>query len=175
MLRKFILTILMGVLMSFETSGYAAMFSLTSTSFNEGEILNSIYTCEGDDISPQLEWNHAPAKTVSFALILSDPDAPSGIFYHWVVFNLPRTVKTLEENMNSLPTGAQTAKNSWGKSQYNGPCPPQGKEHRYVFRLYALDTMLKLDSEADASSLLNAIQNHVVGVAELKAVFAKSK
>jgi Raf kinase inhibitor-like YbhB/YbcL family protein len=72
-----------------------------------------------------------------------------------------------------LPAGSLTAKNSWGKMQYNGPCPPQGKLHHYVFRLYALDTVLKLDSDADALALLTAMQNHVLGVAELKAVFAK--
>jgi len=153
------------------SSSYAAIFSLHSTGFNEGEKLNPVYTCDGKDISPELKWDHAPLKTVSFALILSDPDAPNGTFYHWALFNIPRTVNTISEN--SVVPFAKIAKNSWGQSQYNGPCPPKGSEHRYIFSLYALDTMLKLDSDADALSLLNAIQNHVLGVAEVKTKYAR--
>lgn len=165
--------VLFGMLVFFISTANAAFFSLHSTGFDEGDKLDSIYTCEGDNISPQLQWEHAPAKTVSFTLIFSDPDAPSGTFYHWAIFNIPRTVNTLAEDIVSLPNGAHFVKNSWEKTDYNGPCPPSGQKHRYIFRIYALDTLLKLDDEADVQILLNAIQNHVLGVAELKAVFAR--
>ena len=128
----------------FASSIYANSFSLNSTAFNDREKLEPIYTCEGKNISPELEWSHVPKKTKSLTLILSDPDAPGGIFYHWVLFNIPKTVTTLAENITSLPVGAQTGKNSWDKTQYSGPCPPKGSSHRYVFSLYALDTVLEL-------------------------------
>ena len=91
--------------------------------------------------------------------------------YHWAIFNI-HTIKTLED-ISSLPAGTQIAKNSWGKLEYNGPCPPPGTPNHYVFSLYALDTVLKHDSEIDAQALLDAIQNHVLGVAQLKAVFGR--
>src|SRR5437868_2091935 len=123
----------------FTTVLYAASFTLNSSSFSDREKLASIYTCDGKDISPPFQWQHTPAATASFALILSDPDAPGGTFYHWVLFNIPRTTRTLAENASVFPAGTLAGKNSWGKSQYNGPCPPKGVSHHYVFSLYALD------------------------------------
>jgi Raf kinase inhibitor-like YbhB/YbcL family protein len=152
---------------------YARPLTLNSTSFNDREKLEPVYTCSGKNISPELEWNNVPAKTVSLALILSDPDAPDGTFYHWVLYNIPPSTQSLPKNIKSLPRGSITGKNSWDKSQYSGPCPPKGKLHHYIFSLYALDTKLDLQNDADAKAVLNAVQNHVLGEAELKAVFKR--
>lgn len=155
------------------SSAHAALFSLSSPVFNQGEALDVLYTCQGKDISPALEWEHAPAKTVSFALIVADPDAKGATFYHWGIFNISAKIKSLPEHVNPLPQGAKLVKNSFGKSEYNGPCPPQGRTHHYIFSLYALDTLLTLADDADVSALLAAIQNHVLGEAELVGVYKR--
>jgi len=153
------------------TPVYANSFSLGSTSFTNLSQLNATYTCDGSDISPELEWKNSPAKTKSFAFILADPDAPSGTFYHWIVFNIPKNVTSFAEGMIKLPAGIQVGKNSLGGIRYNGPCPPKGATHHYIFSLYALNTTLDLASGTDATSIIHAMQNHILGVAELKAVY----
>ncbi len=160
------------ILLLLTTTAFANILTLTSSAFDDREKLNSIYTCDGKNISPPLAWQNIPKNTVSFALIISDPDAPSGTFYHWVIYNLPKTTTSLVENITTLPTGTKVAKNTWDNQQYKGPCPPKGTQHRYVFTLYALDTMLNLADDANAQTVLDAIQNHIVGVAELKAMYA---
>lgn len=154
-------------------SANAAIFSLSSTAFSDREKIDLIYTCDGKNISPELSWEHAPSKTKTFALIVSDPDAPNGTFYHWVLFNIPNHVKELAENITSLPEGTKVGKNSAGEQEYMGPCPPKGSNHRYIFSLYALDTSLDLPEDADAETMLAAMQNHVVGETELKATFGR--
>jgi len=158
---------LTGLLCSIAFSGHAqpsqAVFSLTAPELSAQ--VPPRYTCDGQDISPELTWSGIPAKTKSLALILSDPDAPSGTFYHWVVYNIPSTVTSFPQGLQSLPSGCLAGKNSWGKAQYNGPCPPKGSTHRYVFTLYALDTTLTLAPGATATSLMHALQSHVVAEA----------
>jgi Raf kinase inhibitor-like YbhB/YbcL family protein len=119
-----------------------------------------------------LEWKSIPDKTQSFALILDDPDAPNGVWDHWILFNIPRSVTQVRENVTTLPDGAHYGKNSWGNLAYNGPCPPSG-EHRYVFKLYALNTILNISSGIDKSTLETAMEDHVLGVATLVGVFKK--
>lgn len=162
------------MLMLFSVNSNSApnTFELHSNSFNQQSPLRPIYTCDGQDISPALAWTGAPINTETFALILSDPDAPQGTFYHWVVYNIPKTVTTFSEGMNQLPSGALSGQNSFGKSGYNGPCPPKGIAHRYIFTVYALNTRLALPSGVDASTLINAMQKHILKSAEISTTYS---
>ena len=113
--------------------------TITSTAFESGSTIPDQYTCEGTDISPQLAWTIAnePEGIVSFALIFDDPDAPVGTWIHWVLFNIPATTTSLVEAVSpdgELPEGCLEGINDWGNSEYGGPCPPTGQNHRYFFR-----------------------------------------
>jgi len=110
---------------------------LLSEDFKENEAIPSRFTCDGDDICPQLHWGDVPEGTRSFALSMTDPDAPGGTFIHWLVYDIPKDVSRMERGR--LPAGAKQVKNDFGKERYGGPCPPSGT-HRYYFRLYSLDT-----------------------------------
>jgi hypothetical protein len=139
---------------------------LTSTSFKDGGILPEKYTCDGEGISPQIAWHDAPAETKSFVLIYDDPDAPSGTWVHWVLYNLPATANLLTENEKSLPKGTQIGLNSWPRTGYGAPCPPSG-EHRYILHLYALNTVLDLPEQASSSQVYNAMEGHILEEATL--------
>lgn len=148
----------------------AARFSVSSTSFIDRRNIPITYTCDGNDISPAISWGNAPAKTASFALICHDPDAPVGVWYHWVMYNIPSNISQLPEGA-ALPSGAALGKNSWGRAQYNGPCPPRASIHRYIFTIYALDTTLSLPSGASASELEQAMQGHILANTSILGVF----
>lgn len=142
---------------------------LTSPSFDAGEMIPSVYTCDGKDISLPLEWTGAPPETKSFALISDDPDAPAGTWVHWVVWNIPAGVNSLEENRpkkESLPGGIRQGTTDFRRIGYGGPCPPSGT-HRYYFRLYALDTLLDLPATTTKTRLEEAMKGHVLARAEL--------
>jgi Raf kinase inhibitor-like YbhB/YbcL family protein len=145
--------------------------TLSSPAFVNGDTLPAQFSCDGKNISPVLTWSNVSAHTQSFALIFSDKDAPGGLFYHWVVFNIPKATTTLAQAVNKLPTGALLGVNTWREAQYRGPCPPKGTTHHYVFSLYALDTRLTLPVGSDAPSILEAIKNHIINTAELKVMF----
>lgn len=153
------------------------MFQIKSSAFNADGNIPSKFTCQGADISPALEWNGAPEGTKSFALLVHDPDAPrSGGFTHWVAYDIPPDAKNLPENVakgGSLPGGGTQGKNDFGKSGYNGPCPPSGT-HRYYFRLYALNRTLDLRPGASKEELEKAIRGHVLAEAELMGKFSKA-
>ena len=120
---------------------------ITSSAFSASQNIPKQYTCDGPDVSPQLSWKDAPAGTKSFALIVDDPDAPGGTWVHWVLFNLPGGAHELPEGVEKkeqLASGALQGRNDFRKIGYNGPCPPPGKPHRYLFKLYALDATLDL-------------------------------
>lgn len=141
-------------------------FKLTSPSFSNDEYIPSIFTCDGDNISPALHWKSAPEGTQSFALILEDPDAPKGTWYHWILFNIPADVHKIAEAAEELPKEVKIGTNSWGKMNYGGPCPPTG-EHRYFFRLYALDCMLPLNNGATYQSIKESMQGHILDQTQL--------
>src|ERR1019366_3211950 len=148
---------------------------LTSSAFQEGGSIPSLYTCDGKDISPPLSWFGEPAGTKSFALIADDPDAPRGTWVHWVLWNLPATAHELKEPLPAiphLPSGAHQGKNDSGESGYGGPCPPSGT-HRYFFKLYALDAMMSLKSGTSKSQLEAAMKGHVIGQATLMGVYSR--
>jgi Raf kinase inhibitor-like YbhB/YbcL family protein len=150
------------------------IFELTSAAFAAGEPIPPKYTCDGDDVSPPLEWSEPPAGTQSFALICDDPDAPVGTWVHWVLYDLPAETRTLPEAVPSdadLPSGGRNGENSWRRLGYGGPCPPSGT-HRYFFKLYALDTALDLAAGASKKELLGAMEGHVLAQAELMGVYS---
>jgi len=142
---------------------------ITSSAFEEGGLIPSKYTCDGANVSPPLRWEAVPEGTKSIALISDDPDAPVGIWVHWVIFNLPADTKELPENVppdKTLPSGARQGINDFRKIGYGGPCPPSGT-HRYFFKIYALDTVLDLPAGATKGDLLKAMEGHILGEGKL--------
>jgi Raf kinase inhibitor-like YbhB/YbcL family protein len=145
-------------------------FSLTSTAFEDGAAIPRLYSCEGEDLSPPLAWSETPEEAKSLALIVDDPDAPSGTFVHWLAWGIdPRSGGLLEgESASSEGTGG------FGESGYRGPCPPPGHgPHRYFFRLYALDQQLDLAPGASREELEGATQGHVLAGAELVGTYER--
>lgn len=147
--------------------------TLSSTAFSAGGKIPDIYSCNGKDVTPDLTWSAAPVGTKSFALIVDDPDAPSGAWTHWVLFNIPASVTELAANA-PVPEGALAGNNSWGRAKYNGPCPPYDKIHRYNFKLYALDTLLKLPVGASAAQVMSASEHHILGQVKLIGEYERS-
>lgn len=154
----------------FSFSSFA--FSISSSTFKANEMIPKNYSCDGSNISPALTWSGAPKGTKALALVVSDPDAPMGVVYHWIVFNIPVTSKDFEENIQKFPEGAIVGINSFGKNQYSGPCPPSGT-HRYFFKLYALGEKLNLTETADAPKVLNEINKHHMGETEVMGKYSK--
>lgn len=149
--------------------GTAAAMVLRSSAFADGQPIPDKYTCHGEDVSPPLQWSGAPARTKSIALTVEDPDAPMGIFTHWIIFDVPPAANGFPENetrSGTLPDGSKQGKNSFGNIGYNGPCPPAGKTHHYLFKVYALDTVLNLDPGATKSDLFDAMKGHVLAQGE---------
>jgi Raf kinase inhibitor-like YbhB/YbcL family protein len=148
---------------------------LTSTAFAPGEPIPRRYTCDGEDISPPLQWSDPPQGTQSFALIADDPDAPVGTWVHWVLYNLPAETGILPEAIPpdaDLSDGSQHGKNSWRRLGYGGPCPPSGT-HRYFFKLYALDTVLDLAAGASKKQVLQAMEGHILAQTELMGIYTR--
>lgn len=145
-------------------------FTLTTTDFLDTGIMASTYTCTGKDISPNFSWDHAPDKTKSFALIVFDESLKEK-FYHWVIYNISPKTKNLEQGKEPKKE-AVIGKNSFGNQKYNGPCPPLGQSHSYVFTLYALDTVLP-DKTLDGNQVEEAIQKHTLAKSELRGVFSR--
>lgn len=144
-------------------------FALTSPAFAEGGTIPNPFTCEGRDVSPLLHWSNPPEGTQSFALICDDPDAPVGTWVHWVLFNLPPDISELHAEIppkKTLKNNARHGKNDFGKFGYGGPCPPGGT-HRYFFKLYALDTVINLESGITKAQLLEAMKGHILDEGQL--------
>ncbi len=146
-------------------------FSLSSSAFTAEGTIPSVYTCDSDDrngISPPLKWENAPKETVSFVIIMDDTDAPRGTWDHGLIFNIPATTTQLDENLKHLSVGAQLGANSWNRSDYGGPCPPD-REHYYVFKIYALDVELSLDEGASKQEIEAAMEGHILAKTRLRA------
>ncbi len=150
----------------------ATPFELTSTSFVGGEPIPLKYSCDGEDVSPPLTWGEPPEGSQSFALIMDDPDAPGGTWDHWIVFNIPAEVRELPEAISAGNINATFGKNSWGRNDYGGPCPPSGT-HRYFFKLYALNTTLSLSENANKGQVLAAMEGLVLAETELPGTFSR--
>lgn len=145
---------------------------LTSPAFKNGGTIPDDYTCNGENVSPPLAWANFPADTESFALTIDDPDAPSGIWVHWVLYNLPPQTTSLAAGQ-SLPESAREGYNDFGSIGYGGPCPPSGKRHNFVFKIYALDTMLNLQGGAMRRMLISALDGHILDEGQLIAAFGR--
>src|SRR3954447_23886362 len=153
---------------------------IESSAFTNGGTIPKVYTCDGKDVSPPLNWSGVPENARSLALICEDPDAPRGTWTHWVLFDLPASVGGLGEGVPAqervtLSEGGGTAiqgKNDFGKPGYGGPCPPSGS-HRYFFRIYALDTELGLGPETNRQDLLRSIKGHVLAEGELMGKYSR--
>jgi Raf kinase inhibitor-like YbhB/YbcL family protein len=160
--------------------GKSMSLTLVSGAFAPGASIPSVYTCEGKDISPPLAWSGVPPGTKSLVLIVDDPDAPDPAsprvtWVHWVLYNLPATSTGLAEAVKpgALPAGTREGVNDWGRTGYGGPCPPVGR-HRYVHKLYALDTLLQLD-RANKAAVEQAMQGHILGEATLIGTYQKRR
>jgi Raf kinase inhibitor-like YbhB/YbcL family protein len=156
--------------------GDAMAFAISSTSFSNGGDIAKKFTCDGDDVSPQLAWTNPPAGTKSLALLADDPDAPVGNWNHWVLWNIPGETRQLAENVaksSQLPDGSRQGVNDFHKTGYNGPCPPPGKPHRYYFKLFALDTKLDLKGNVGRRELEAAIKGHTLGQTEWMGRFGR--
>ena len=142
---------------------------IKSSSFQEGDMIPAKYTCDGQNISPPLAWNGAPADTKSFAVICDDPDAPAGTWVHWVIFDIPASINGLPESVprrDEVPGLGKSGKNTSQHYGYDGPCPPGGT-HRYYFKLYALDALLNLNAGLSKEALLKTMKGHVLAEAQV--------
>ncbi len=143
---------------------------LSSPAFVDNGAIPADYTCDGRDVNPPLRIESVPGAARSLALIVDDPDAPVGMWVHWVVWNIDP--KSREIGENSVPAGAVQGKNDWRRTSYGGPCPPSGA-HRYFFKLYALDTMLNLGAGTTKADLEKAMSGHVLAQAQLIGVYKR--
>ncbi len=153
-------------------------FTIRSAAFNPGEPIPTRYTCDGENISPPLAWDGQPDNTISFALIVDDPDAPRGVFTHWVLYNIPGNAGELLEGIptvEQLETGAVQGVNNPGRIGYTGPCPPPGPSHRYFFRLYALDTPMSSTPGSSKQQVLDAMQGHILAETEVVGTYQRSQ
>jgi Raf kinase inhibitor-like YbhB/YbcL family protein len=143
-------------------------FKITSTAFQDGKEIPKRFTCDGENVSPPLAWTGAPAGAKAFALIVDDPDAPSGLFTHWIVLNLPASTHALPEAAKPADQGT----NDFRKVGYGGPCPPKGR-HRYFFHLYALKDELSGLNSPSRKEIDAALKGHVVGEATLMGTYQR--
>ena len=142
---------------------------VTSSAFEEAGMIPSKYTCDGENISPPLQWEPLPEATKSIALISDDPDAPMGVWVHWVVWNIPVAAGGLAENVppdKVLPNGAKQGITDFQRHGYGGPCPPSGT-HRYYFKVYALDTKPDVVNSSTKADLLSAMEGHIIAEGQL--------
>lgn len=169
---KFVLSLAIGLAI-LSTSCFAAKFTLNSPDLNAGKKIPEAQVfndsgCNGQNISPSLQWNNVPAGTNSFAVTMYDPDAQNGKgWWHWAVLNLPATVTQLAANAgnpsaNLLPNGAIQVRNSFGNVGYSGPCPPKGETHHYIVTVYALKNTLSLDSNSSYATVNEAIKHNEI-------------
>jgi Raf kinase inhibitor-like YbhB/YbcL family protein len=148
---------------------------LASSAFEAGGMIPKKYTCDGQDISPPLNWSDMPSGAKSLALIADDPDAPAGTWVHWVAWNIPVTARGFEENVpkrDQLADGSKQGTSDFRRVGYGGPCPPSGT-HRYFFKLYALDTSFNLPGSTTKKDLEKAMHNHILQQTELMGKYSR--
>ncbi|MFP4473079.1 MAG: YbhB/YbcL family Raf kinase inhibitor-like protein [Candidatus Omnitrophota bacterium] len=160
-----VMMVMVGILLVW--SGEALALSVRSPEFGEGEMIPVEFTCQGPDVNPPLKISDIPDGTESLAMVVEDPDAPTGTWIHWIVFDVPI--------MGEIPRDSRPGregKNDFGRMDFGGPCPPSG-EHRYIFRVYALDTILGLPEGIGKDQLMDALEGHVIEQAELTGIYRK--
>jgi len=159
-----------------ETPSPGGDFRLSSDAFENEESIPARFTCDGENASPPLAWSGAPAETQSFALIMDDPDAPGGVFTHWVLFDLPAETSELPEGVETSErpqVGGVQGSNDADSIGYGGPCPPSGPAHRYRFTLYALDGPVNLDPGAKKQEVLDTMDSDILAQAELVGTYGR--
>jgi Raf kinase inhibitor-like YbhB/YbcL family protein len=159
----------LGMCLLFGAAGLASAWEIRSPAFPAGGMIPVRFTCDGPDVSPRLQWTEPPVGTKGFALIVDDPDAPGGLWVHWVLYGMSRAVLSLPEGIlahETIPGLGIQGLNDFRKLGYGGPCPPPGPAHRYVFHLYGLDGGPVLPPGKTRAEVLRAIEGHVVGQTE---------
>jgi Raf kinase inhibitor-like YbhB/YbcL family protein len=156
--------------------GAKEKIEVRSSAFGDGDRLPSDFTCEGADMSPPIQWSGVPANAQSLTVIVEDPDALAGNWTHWLVYDLPPSMTQLPSGIpegEMLSNGGLQGRTDFGKPGYGGPCPPSG-EHRYFFRIYALDAMLRLQPGISRQELLEAMQGHILAEGVLMGTYERS-
>jgi len=162
-------------LLAAEKAGKDQM-QLTSTAFAEGAAIPAKHTCDAKNVSPPLKWSGVPPGAKSLVLIVDDPDAPSGTWVHWVLYDLPAATNELAEDVPKgqyAAGGAKQGLNDFRHLGYGGPCPPPGKAHRYFFKLYALDTLLDLKPGLTKKDIESAMDKHVLARGQLMGTYQR--
>ncbi|MGC8775986.1 MAG: YbhB/YbcL family Raf kinase inhibitor-like protein [Minisyncoccia bacterium] len=145
--------------------------TITSPNFKNNEFIPKEFSCDGQDLNPELHISNVPKEAKSLVLIVDDPDAPMGTWTHWTVWNISPDIQVIKSNQ--LPVGAVEGQTDFGRTGYGGPCPPAGKAHRYFFKLYALDIILNLQPGALRSELEKTMQGHIISQAELIGLYQR--
>ncbi|MDD1705668.1 MAG: YbhB/YbcL family Raf kinase inhibitor-like protein [Methanoregulaceae archaeon] len=149
---------------------------ITSEAFGEGARIPDEYTCKGSNVSPPLSFGSFPAGTQSIVVICDDPDAPSGLFTHWILYNVPKDAKRIQKGVARKPVlidGSRHGSNSYGRMEYSGPCPPPGRPHHYHFDVYALDSILALRAPVTRKDIGDAMEGHMLGKGSLTGLFSR--
>jgi hypothetical protein len=152
------------------------ILKVSSPTFAQGESIPQRHTCDKENVSPALAWDNVPERTESLAIICDDPDAPHGIFVHWVLYNLPRGTAEILEDVpkdEELPSGAHQGMNDFRETGYGGPCPPHDTEHRFIYHVYALDTMLHPIKSMTRAQLLMSMDGHMLAQGELMGMYRR--
>lgn len=146
--------------------------TIKSSAFNNGKSIPSQYTCDGEDTNPQLMFSDVPESAKSLALIMDDPDSPTGIWTHWLLWNISPNTKEIFEG--KVPRGALQGETTFGAAHYGGPCPGKGN-HRYFFKLYALDTVLNVKAGTGKDALVDAMKGHILTETEMYGWYERKK
>jgi Raf kinase inhibitor-like YbhB/YbcL family protein len=165
-LQVFVFSYAMG-----QTVSKVEALKISSPAFENGGKIPKEYTCDGKNVNPPLKIDNAPLNVKSFALVFDDIDAPRGTYVHWIVWNIDPGLKEMREN--SVPEGAVQGVNDFKKRNYGGPCPP-GRAHRYVFKIYALDTLLDLNPNGSKKDLEKAMEDHIISRAQLTGLYKRN-
>ncbi len=157
-------------------SSLIATLDFSSPAFEDGDTIPVEYTCDGANSSPPLKWSDVPTGTRSLAVVVDDPDAPSGIFRHWSVIDIPAANRSLQAQQPTdfeLKDSIRQAKNDFGHHGYGGPCPPAGEEHEYTFFIYALTELINLEDEARPQDVSAALRGKVIGTGAFSGMYAR--
>jgi len=144
---------------------------ISSPSFENGGKIQKKYTCDGENVNPPLKIENVPSNAKSLALVFDDIDAPRGTYVHWIVWNIDPGLKEIKEN--SVPEGVVQGTNDFKKRNYGGPCPPR-RAHKYVFKIYALDTLLNLNPNSTKTDLEKAMEGHIISRAQLMGLYKRN-
>jgi Raf kinase inhibitor-like YbhB/YbcL family protein len=176
-MKKLCFLIVFVAFFTFSLHGGKVMELKVSSVFSNGDFIPVKYTCDGDDVSPEIKIDNVPTNAKSLVLINDDPDAPMGTWDHWILFNIPPNYTAIPEGIKpekEFSNGMRHGLNSWGKVGYGGPCPPSGV-HRYYFKVYALDVVLDLPPGVSKSKLLKAMEGHIIAKGELMGKYSRKR